>query len=125
MAGTYKRTILSDRQAKAALRNWPLRPRDEWGWAVATGCGQWVRVLPVHGNIKPNKRVKFLVVGMEVASTQPDALWISVGPEATFVDVVAIEHCGSRQNFYDKRSRYTSSWATAGSTCRSRCKEAA
>jgi len=60
----------------------------------------------VHGNTKKNRRVEFLVVGMDIAATQPDGLWISVGPSADFVDVVAVEHCGTRQNFYDKRSRY-------------------
>jgi hypothetical protein len=106
MSSSYNRAVLSDGNAKAALRKWPLRPREEWGWAVGTGCGPWVRVLPVHGNTKKNRRVEFLVVGMDTAATQPDGLWISVGPKAEFVDVVAVEHCGTRQNFYDKRSRY-------------------
>jgi len=106
MPRAYNRTVLSDAMAKASLRKWPLRPSERWGWAVGTGCGPWVRVLPAHGNTKQNKRVELLVVGMDIAATQPDGLWISVGPHADFVDVVAVEHCGTRQNFYDKRSRY-------------------
>lgn len=54
----------------------------------------------------PNKLAELRVVGLDDAATHPDGLWLSLGPTAEFVDVVAIEHCGSRQNFYDKRSRY-------------------
>jgi hypothetical protein len=101
MARTYDRTTLTDREAKAAMRSLPLRPRKQWGWAVGTACGPWVRVLPGKLHSRQASLANLVVVGMELASTHPDGMWISLGPKAEFADIVAIEHCGKRQNFYD------------------------
>jgi hypothetical protein len=70
------------------------------------GCGPWVRVLPDQVGTSLKNMASLVVVGMDVASTYPDGMWVSLGPTANFADIVAIEHCSCEQNFYDKRSRY-------------------
>jgi hypothetical protein len=102
----YDDRILSDGQAEDALRDWPLRPSEAWGWAAADGCSDWLRLVPWNPHVDKSNLPNLVVVGMESASTEPDGLWASLGPAASFVDVVVVEHCGTRQNFYDKRSRY-------------------
>jgi len=83
-----------------------VRPGERWGWARGVACGPWLRVLPDEVGASPNSMASLLVVGMDVASTHPDGMWVSLGPSVAFADIVAIEHCSSEQNFYDKRSRY-------------------
>jgi hypothetical protein len=47
-------------------------------------------------------------------ATEPDGLWLAIGDEpkaeasSTFADCMIIEVCGTRQNLFDKRSRYAS-----------------
>ena len=53
---------------------------------------------------------------MNSFATQPDGLYVFYAPEEeqAFVDVIAVEVCGGRQNFADKRSRYASSTVSLG-----------
>lgn len=101
---TVDKAPCSDADAKALFRDeWKLRPTL---WKRPTDGGPWLRVRPnsrVTGSVEcPD----LTVLGMTSAKTEPDALYIAVGPGASFVDVIAVEHCSSAQNFFDKRSRY-------------------
>ncbi len=102
----YDRTVLTDTDAWAAIRKWPLCPSDKWGWQCGKRCGPWVRFLPWRTRLMPANSPRLLVAGEPLGSTVPDGMWVSFGPQASYVDVVLVEHCKSRQNFYDKRSRY-------------------
>ncbi|MDD9943215.1 MAG: hypothetical protein OXU20_19400 [Myxococcales bacterium] len=91
---------LTDGEAKEILRGWPTRT--SMLWASLHDGGYWIQAQPKEGQATtPTLRLP----GTEVFKTQPDGLWFYIVPDS-FVDAVAVEVSGSRQNLYDKRSRY-------------------
>lgn len=104
MPRTIDRTVLSDAEAKEALRAWPLRPGVQW--STPENGGGWLRALPANAASGGPARPAITIPGMYDGTSNPDGLWIAIGPESAFADLIVVEHCGTRQNFYDKRSRY-------------------
>ena len=98
MAAKKKR---DDLIAKDKLRLWPMVTTTVWAPSVDDGC--WLRAQPVDGGPAGPRLVG---AGSDLFSTQPDGLWICLVPERGFADAVAVEVCGSSQNFNDKRARY-------------------
>lgn len=89
---------LSDASAKKRMREfWPVYAPD---WLKAKG--RWVRLLPFP--VKPGPRQPYLHKPGGALVTNPDGMFGCFGEH--HVDLLVIEHCGSLQNFYDKRSRY-------------------
>lgn len=91
---------LTDREGKAVLKEWPIRTRKLFKPFRASGY--WLRAQPPEGNATGPR---LLAAGSKAFRTQPDGLWLFFN-ELEFVDVIAIEVCGTRQNLNDKRSRY-------------------
>lgn len=104
MARTIDPTVLSDLEAKDALRTWPLRPGAQW--EKPNNNGGWLRALPADAAPGGPDRPTITIPGMDEGTSNPDGLWIALGPNSAFADLVVVEHCGRRENFYDKRSRY-------------------
>ena len=94
-------TKLTDKEAKDILRAWPARTQSLWQPPIAGAF--WLRAQPVDGGADGPR---LSAVGTETFRTQPDGLWVVFAPADGYADVVAIEVCGSQQNFNDKRSRY-------------------
>src|SRR5581483_1240649 len=93
---------LSDSDAKALLRSWPGVTKK---WSPQANSGVWLRAQP-GPDPRPNYRTPFLSIpGADLFTTQPDGLWVSY-PGKGYCDIIAIEVCGTIQNFNDKRSRY-------------------
>ncbi|MBV8096839.1 MAG: hypothetical protein JOY71_24940 [Acetobacteraceae bacterium] len=95
-----------DSQVRASLKKWPQRPPGV-GRRNA-GMDAWLRGRPgddqtCHPFLK--------VPGSNRLRTLPDGLWLNFGgtPFEPFVDIFAIEACGSLQNMLDKRSRFAPS----------------
>lgn len=82
-------------------------------WIDLRGSGQCGRLLTAQGlgsehsrrGRRPDPGPRLRAPGATLFSTQPDGLWVWFGPRAEFVDVLAIEVCGTAQNLNDKRSR--------------------
>lgn len=101
-------------QATYWLRNvWPVQTRL---WS-RDGEPRWIRARPAPEHFPPG--LPTVRIAGSCQNTQPDGLYLRFGaqqnadgmgyadPVATgFVDVIAIEACGSVPNFNDKRSRY-------------------
>ncbi len=92
---------LNDSAAKQKMRSlWPIYVPNWLG-----GTGNWVRLLPfpvIRGPLQP-----YLHRPGGALVTNPDGLFGSFGEH--HVDLLVLEHCGTLQNFYDKRSRYGTS----------------
>lgn len=90
-----------DSTAKRLMRDtWPIYKKD---WLGAHG--DWLRLLPFPirgGPIKP-----YLHTPGGALISSPDGMFGAFGEN--FVDVLILEHCSSKQNFFDKRSRYGAS----------------
>jgi hypothetical protein len=98
---------LSDSEAKKLLLSWPSHSGDVVRsdvWPTPHGAGAWLRAQPRDATSKAGPRLRS--PGATLFSTQPDGLWVWFGSGALFVDVLAIEVCGTVQNLNDKRSRY-------------------
>ena len=92
---------LTDAQAKAALRTWPLVTRIWSGGETV----DWLRGQPKSVG-DSHRSPRLTVPGSLEFQTQPDGLWIAVG-ECPFVDCIVVEVCGNAQNLNDKRARYS------------------
>lgn len=93
--------ILKDGQAKQRMRDlWPTYAAEWFG-----GSSNWVRVLPFPDASGPRQPYLHRPGGALV--TNPDGMFGAFGEH--HVDLLALEHCSSLQNFYDKRSRYGAS----------------
>jgi hypothetical protein len=90
-----------DSEAKQALLKWPSITTSLWPPSRASGA--WLRAQPVDGS---TTGPRLMSAGTAAFKTQPDGLWVFIAKTDGFADCVAIEVCGSRQNFMDKRSRY-------------------
>ena len=89
-------TKLTDAEAKELLRGWPSHSGDvvqSEVWPTPHGKGAWLRAQPTENPSEPGPRLH--APGARLFSTQPDGLWVWFDPEAQFVDVLAIEVCGT------------------------------
>ncbi len=92
---------LTDREAKAILRKWPVRTTAQW--STPHGKGYWIRAQPPdEGSSVAAPRIGY--PGAKLFHTQPDGMWVYLN-ESDFADVVCIESCCDTQNLNDKRPR--------------------
>ncbi len=104
-----------DSLVKDRLRMWPqsppgLHPRNRLRQA-------WLRGRPVADLSACHPFLK--VPGSDRLRTLPDGLWLKfAGTQAEpYVDVFAVEACGSLQNLLDKRSRFAPSTQSLLAVC--------
>lgn len=89
-----------DKKGKDILRNkWPRKTTK----LFRSSGPPWLRAQPKSGFATTPRLFN---AGSESLATQPDGMWINLLFEKEIADVMCIEICGSRQNFFDKRSRY-------------------
>ena len=104
-----------DALVRARLRHWPQRPP---GLPATTPQPQyWLRGRPseISGSCHP-----FLTLpGSQRLRTLPDGLWLNFGgtPQEPFVDIFAIEACGTLPNMLDKRARFAPSTNSLLAVC--------
>lgn len=104
-----------DALVRARLRTWPQRPP-----GLATRGPErygWLRGRP--GEESKNCHPFLKLPGSNHLRTLPDGLWLHFGgePVEPFVDIFAIEACGSLQNLLDKRSRFAPSTNSLLAVC--------
>jgi hypothetical protein len=96
-----------DGLVRARLREWPQRPPGLR--PAAQRRDSWLRARPseVTGSSYPFLKLP----GSQRLRTLPDGLWLYFGgtPLEPFVDIFAIEACGSLPNMLDKRARFAPS----------------
>lgn len=104
-----------DNLVKERLRGWPqcppgLRPRP--GRPAA-----WLRGRPVGDVDACHPFLK--LPGSDRLRTLPDGLWLNFSgtPAEPYVDIFAVEACGSLQNLLDKRSRFAPSTHSMLAVC--------
>lgn len=90
------------------IRAWPQTPPG-LEQADVQGQGAWLKARP--GPAQENDAPALKIPGAARMRTFPDGLWLCFGgtPGDMYVDLFAIEVCGSLQNLLDKRSRYAPS----------------
>ena len=100
-----------DKQVLRRLRRWPqqppgMRPR-------MTGRDAWLRGRPCSDGASAKYFTGtgpyLKLPGSTKMRTLPDGLWLNFGgtPREPYVDIFAIEACGTLANLLDKRSRFT------------------
>lgn len=96
-----------DALVRARLRNWPQRPPGLGHRNLEQG--EWLRGRP--GKESETRHPFLKLPGSNQLRTLPDGLWLHFGGTIVepFVDIFAIEACGSLQNLLDKRSRFAPS----------------
>ena len=105
-----------DSLVRQKLRSWPQHPPGladrEQG-----ARGAWLRARPgaVHDLDHPFLKLP----GANRLRTVPDGLWLCFGgtERDPFVDIFALEACGSYQNLLDKRSRFAPSMHSLLAVC--------
>jgi len=104
-----------DHLVRARLQQWPQRP-------PGIGKGRspqdgWLRGRPGDQTAPAQPFLKF--PGSNRLRTLPDGLWLNFGGTVAepFVDIFAIEACGSLQNLLDKRSRFAPSTRSMLAAC--------
>ena len=105
-----------DHLVRSRLQHWPQRPP---GLSRAkTANDGWLRGRPSDKSVPSHPFLKF--PGSNRLRTLPDGLWLNFGgtPAEPFVDIFAIEACGSLQNLLDKRSRFAPSTHSMLAVCR-------
>jgi hypothetical protein len=108
-----------DHLVRRRLQQWPQRPP---GLAHAPkDCDGWLRGRPgdpTHDPI-PTAQPFLKFPGSNRLRTLPDGLWLNFGgtQHEPFVDIFAIEACGSLQNLLDKRSRFAPSTRSLLAVC--------
>ena len=104
-----------DAQVRETLSGWPQRPPG----LLPTGTQpeHWIRGRPTSGERAYQPFLKF--PGSNRLRTLPDGLWLHFGGQSCeiFVDIFAIEACGSLQNLLDKRSRFAPSTQSLLAVC--------
>jgi hypothetical protein len=103
-----------DLLVKERLKQWPQRPPGIQ--AAACGRDAWLRGRP-SDEMRFHPYLK--LPGSTRWRTLPDGLWLNFGgtPDDAYVDIFAIEACGSLQNLLDKRSRFAPSTHSLLAVC--------
>ena len=107
-----------DHLVRLRLQSWPQRP-------PGLGDGErrhdgWLRGRPGDKGSNPQLYQPFLKFpGSNRLRTLPDGLWLNFGgtPDEPFVDIFAIEACGTLTNLLDKRSRFAPSTRSMLAVC--------
>jgi hypothetical protein len=96
-----------DALVRARLRQWPQVPPGHP--KKPSGRDGWLRGRPSDESVACHPFLK--LPGSNRLRTLPDGLWLNFGgtPVEPFVDIFAIEACGSLGNLLDKRSRFAPS----------------
>ena len=103
-----------DSLVRERLKQWPQRPPGVK--ATALGHDAWLRGRPTE-DLRCHPFLK--LPGSSRWRTLPDGLWLNFGgtPVDAYVDIFAIEACGSLQNLLDKRSRFAPSTHSLLAVC--------
>jgi hypothetical protein len=103
-----------DLQVRARLLCWPQRPP---GVIPARRDLNWIRGRP--GERSDHDQPFLKLPGSTHLRTMPDGLWLGFGgsPAEAYVDVIAIEACGTIANLLDKRSRFAPSTQSLMAVC--------
>ncbi len=104
-----------DALVRARLRQWPQRPP---GSSVSKQRPHsWLRGRPGEATTTCHPFLK--LPGSERLRTLPDGLWLNFAgtPLEPFVDILAIEACGSLSNMQDKRARFAPSTNSLLAVC--------
>jgi hypothetical protein len=104
-----------DAEVRSRLREWPQRPPGLGG--AARGAGRWLRGRPAE--IKGSAHPFLKLPGSDRLRTLPDGLWLNFGGTAQepYVDIFAIEACGTLPNMLDKRARFAPSTNSLLAVC--------
>src|SRR3954453_12890724 len=104
-----------DSLVKRRLKQWPQRPPGVK--PAQAGTDAWLRGRPSEdlGTCHPFLKLP----GSTRWRTLPDGLWLNFSgtPVEPYVDILAIEACGSLQNLLDKRSRFAPSTQSLLAVC--------
>lgn len=105
-----------DAVVRDRMRHWPQTPPGLENTDPLVR-GAWLRARPCAADDAEGPSVK--IPGARRMRTFPDGLWFWFGgtAEDPYVDLFAIEVCGSLQNLLDKRSRYAPSLHSLLATC--------
>ena len=108
-----QRSCTLDALVKQRLRAWPQKPP-----GLPSGeLDAWLRGRPADdmGTCHPFLKIP----GSTRFRTLPDGLWLNFGgtTKEPYVDVFAVEACGSLQNLLDKRSRFAPSTHSLLAVC--------
>ena len=104
-----------DSLVKDRLRRWPQTPPGLYPRHPAQQS--WLRGRPVADLSACHPFLK--LPGSDRLRTLPDGLWLNFSgtPAEPFVDIFAVEACGSLQNLLDKRSRFAPSTHSLLAVC--------
>jgi hypothetical protein len=104
-----------DALVRARLRQWPQRPPGLHQNQI--GRDAWLRGRPTENSTNCHPFLK--LPGSDRLRTLPDGLWLNFAgtPVEPFVDIFAIEACGSLSNMLDKRSRFAPSTHSLMAVC--------
>ena len=100
-----------DALVKKRLKQWPQHPP---GVQVTDN---WLRGRPTDGQLRCHPHLK--LPGSTRWRTLPDGLWLNFGgtPGDPYVDIFAVEACGTLQNLLDKRARFAPSTHSLLAVC--------
>ena len=104
-----------DALVRARLRQWPQHPPGLPQNPV--GRDAWLRGRPTGNSASCHPFLK--LPGSDWLRTLPDGLWLNFAgtPVEPFVDIFAVEACGSLSNMLDKRSRFAPSTHSLMAVC--------
>lgn len=104
-----------DALVRVRLRAWPQRPPGLGGSTL--NAKRWLRGRPAEINGSSHPFLK--LPGSQRLRTLPDGLWLNFGGTADepYVDIFAIEACGSLTNLLDKRARFAPSTNSLLAVC--------
>ncbi len=104
-----------DSLVKDRLRRWPQTPPGLYSRPASQQS--WLRGRPVADLSACHPFLK--LPGSDRLRTLPDGLWLNFSgtPAEPFVDIFAVEACGSLQNLLDKRSRFAPSTHSLLAVC--------
>jgi len=105
-----------DHLVRHRLRAWPQQPPGMSG--AGFGRDAWMRGRPAT-SIETCQPPFLKLPGSDRLRTLPDGLWLNFGGKAPdgYVDIFAIEACGSLANLLDKRSRFAPSVQSLLAVC--------
>lgn len=104
-----------DMQVRLCLKTWPQRPPGLGPRGF--GRDMWMRGRP--GDLSDSYQPFLKFPGSNRMRTLPDGLWLNFGGTSVdpFVDILAVEACGSLPNLLDKRSRFAPSTQSLLAVC--------